>query len=358
VLKFRKRFAVLTIATTVGVALATAGNSSAASAAPSPAGNGIVTSTAKLSPDLARTVRGTGTKAQQDALASYWTPDRMKAAKPDSQLPSIKAAVATHKSLPQSKSAIKAQGAPKRIAGAAPRTTPRVLAQSTVSPQAYDPAYPVGHPTARTNGKVFFTSFGANYVCSGAIVNSEGKSVVWTAGHCVSDGGQWNTNWVFVPNYSSGVAPYGYWYAAYLATTPGWFGNNNDFANDVGAAVMFSNNGWRIADYLGAQGIAWNYGVGYYVYAFGYPQGAPFNGCCLYAEQGYTYDAGDGTIYMVNSMTGGSSGGPWLNWFDGNWGYVNGHNDFKYNGFPQYMFSPYYGNQVADLYNVVRNLSA
>ena len=93
------------------------------------------------------------------------------------------------------------------------------------------------------------------------------------------------------------------------------------------------------------------------MYAFGYPQAAPFDGCCLVGENGYTYDGGGGTIFMVNYMTGGSSGGAWLNFFDGNWGYINGHNDFKYNTLPQYMYSPYYGNQVASLYNTVRNIS-
>jgi hypothetical protein len=120
---------------------------------------------------------------------------------------------------------------------------------------------------------------------------------------------------------------------------------------------MNRNAGWRITDYLGGQGIAWNQGIGYYMYAFGYPQGAPFDGCCLVAENGYTYDGGGGTIYMVNYMTGGSSGGAWLNWFDGNWGYINGHNDFKYTALPQYMYSPYYGNQVASLYESVRYIS-
>jgi hypothetical protein len=94
------------------------------------------------------------------------------------------------------------------------------------------------------------------------------------------------------------------------------------------------------------------------MYAFGYPQAPPFNGQYLVGDNGYTYNGGGGTIYMVNYMTGGSSGGAWLNWFNGQWGYINGHNDFKYTNLPQYMFSPYYGNQVASLYNTVRGISA
>jgi hypothetical protein len=354
-LKLRQRVAAIAVSTTVGIALAAVGSAGVATAAPT--GTGVVSSTAKLSPDVARTVRGDGAKAEQNALAAYWSPQRMRAAKPDSELPAVRAAAASRTAV-RAGAATKPQGAPQRVAGASPLATPAVAAEAKARPQAYDPDYPVGHLTARTNGKVFFTSFGVNYVCSAAVVNSEGKSEVWTAGHCVSSGAAWNYNWVFVPNYDNGVAPYGHWYGAQLWTTTAWFNNNSDWANDVGAAVMHRNGGWRIADYLGSQGISWNQAIGLYVYAFGYPQGSPFDGCCLHAEQGYTYDAGGGTVYMVNHMTGGSSGGPWLAWFNGSWGYINGHNDFKYTALPQYMFSPYYGNQVADLYNSVRYISA
>jgi hypothetical protein len=356
-LKIKQRFTVLAIATTMVAGVMAVGATTAATAAPTQASKDVVSGAARLTPEVARLANGTGAEAQQQALAAYWTPARMKAAKPDTELPSVKAAAAAAKTTTQSTTATKPQGAAQKVAGAAPKVEPKAVLPD-VSAQAYLPGYPVGHPVARTNGKVFFTSFGLSYVCSGAIVNTEGKSSVWTAGHCVSDGQAWNFNWYFVPNYDSGSAPYGVWTAAQLWTTTAWFNNNGDFANDVGSAVMYRNNGWRITDYLGGQGIAWNYPIGYYMYAFGYPQAAPFDGCCLWAEQGYTYDGGGGTIYMVNYMTGGSSGGPWLNFFDGNWGYINGHNDFKYNTLPQYMFSPYYGNQVASLYNTVRYISA
>jgi hypothetical protein len=221
------------------VAPATAGAST--NTAPA-ASKSVVGASAGLSPDVARTVRTAGPDAHQQALGRYWTPARMRAARPDSQLPAVQAAAkaaSTHRSTAP---ATKPQGPAVRIAPAAPKAAPKAALKpgggQTVTPQAYYPNYPVGHPVARTLGKVFFTSFGLNYVCSATIVNSEGRSEVWTAGHCVSDGGAWNTNWTFVPNYVNGSAPYGYWYAKQLWTTGAWFNNNNDFANDVGAAVM------------------------------------------------------------------------------------------------------------------------
>lgn len=358
-MKLEHRFTMLgglTAAAVVATTL-TAVGSAAASPARVPARNaGVVSSAAALSPDLAAGARQGGADANRQVLASYWTADRMRAAKPESEIPSVKAAAAAAKATVLSSTVTSATSKAGRVPAAAPATTPQATAPS-VQPMSTNPNYAVGHPVARTSGKVFFSSGGLNYVCSGTIVNSEGKSLVWTAGHCVSDGGAWNTNWIFVPNYVNGSAPYGVWYSYQLWTTTAWFNNNNDFANDVGAVVMNRNSGYRIAEYLGGQGIAWNYPTGDYMYAFGYPQASPFNGAYLIESYGYTYYNGDGTIYQVNDMTGGSSGGGWLDWFDGSWGYVNGHNDFKYNAYPQYMFSPYYGDQVSSLYGTVRGLT-
>src|ERR1051326_3755053 len=291
----------LTLTITPSAAATTASTSTSANPA-------IVSTTAQLSPDVAATVKAPGQEARNQALASYWNADRMKSAIPDSEMPSVKARAAA-KPIPAAPT--QASGTPTKGPGTDAAVTPKpanAAAGDGVTPQAYYPNYPVGSPVARTAGKVFFTSFGVNYVCSGTIVNTEGKSAVWTAGHCVSDGGAWNTNWVFVPNYASGSAPYGYWYSYQLWTTTAWFNNNNDFANDVGSSIMYRNGGTRIPDSLGGQGIAWNYPIGYYMYAFGYPQASPFNGCCLVEENNYTYDGGGGTIYMLNAMTGGSSG--------------------------------------------------
>ncbi|MFG1955100.1 trypsin-like serine peptidase [Micromonospora sp. NPDC048830] len=331
-------------------ALVTLAAPNAVHAGPAPGNGSAVSGVAELSPEVARTVTGAGAEARQRALAEYWTPARMRAARPESEIPAVRAARAARQ---PAQGVTRPQGPAGAIAPAAPADEPRAAGPAGASPTLYYPNYPVGHPVARTIGRVFFTLNGGNYTCVATIVNTEGKSSVWTAAHCLTGGGAWATNWAFVPNYSSGSAPYGIWYATQLWATNAFFNNNSDFANDVGSAVLGRVNGWRICDYLGGQGIAWNYPIGQYVYAFGYDGAGR-----LVAENGPTYDGGGGTIYMVNSMTGTSSGGPWLINFDGSWGQINGHSDFKYNTLPQYMFSPYYGNQVASLYNAVRNISS
>ena len=134
-------------------------------------------------------------------VVRYWTAERMRTAQP---LDEVKGAT----------------GAVERAALAYPFTR-------------YEPS-----PYNAAHGKVFFSDGAANYVCSGTALNSGNQSVVWTAGHCVNEGpGGFYTNWVFVPGYKDGAAPYGTWAAENLLTTSGW-GNGGDFGVDLGAAVV------------------------------------------------------------------------------------------------------------------------
>jgi len=335
---------------------------SAAPAAPSAPGTKIARSATAvvshantLTADAKKLQKGNSASDVTRALSSYWTPARMKAAK---SLDSAASRGEAERTKLRTAATAKPGGLAGQVGPAKTAKAPKaVTSPSTIRPQYWYPNLPYYYPAARTNGKVFFTRSGISYVCSGSIVNSEGKSLVWTAGHCIADGGVWDSNFVFVPSYSNGWAPYGYWSSRQLWTTYQWF-YNRDFSQDNGAAVMNRNFGYRIADYLGAQGIAWNQMPNYYACAFGYPQAWPFTGQYLVEACGDTFDGGGSTIAMYSGLTGGSSGGPWLRWFDGNWGYVNGHNDFIYTNNPSYMYSPYYGNQVATLYGSVRYLTS
>ena len=310
-----------------------------------------VTHTNTLSTAVTKLMKGNGVNAEAKALATYWTADRMRTAK------SIDGASTLTRSgsAPQQKLNVRPQGISGSVAPAVKTNAPLAAPKPRgLAPRAYYPTLPYYHPAARTNGKVFFSRNGFNYVCSASIVNSEGKSLIWTAGHCLADNQVWSYNVSFVPSYSNGYRPYGTWYARTLTTTYNWF-YNRSFADDVGAATMNRNFGSRIADYLGAQGIMWNQTANYSASAFGYPAASPYNGAYLVQANGSTYNPGNGTIYMYSGLTGGSSGGPWFRSFNGSWGYVNGHNDFIYTNSPAWMYSPYYGNQVAGLYNAVRN---
>src|SRR5581483_11581064 len=92
-LTIRRRLLVGTIASALVATAGTAMMPGAASAAPRSDAT-VVSSTATVTPDVARLEKGTGAEAQQTALKAYWNADRMKAARPDSEMPAVKAAAA------------------------------------------------------------------------------------------------------------------------------------------------------------------------------------------------------------------------------------------------------------------------
>jgi hypothetical protein len=76
----------------------------------------------------------------------------------------------------------------------------------------------------RAVGKLFFTTPSGNKTCSAAVI---APRIVLTAGHCVHNGNGaasgWYTNFMFVPAFNNGAAPYLSWNASYISTTNGWF---------------------------------------------------------------------------------------------------------------------------------------
>ena len=311
-----------------------------------------------------------GTAAQR--IAAYWTRARMLSAHNGDLITfnsrSASKVAAPHPSGPAGRVAGVAPS--QRLAGKALRAAP---SRATAPPRSGS----VGSgwtgnfylPPATTTGKVFFTTTGngqtENWVCSASTVNSNGKNAVITAGHCVygSLGGEvpgerWHSNWMFVPDYYYGYAPYGVWTARQLWTLTNYY-NSQDEGDDIGAAVMNTNSsGQHIVNVVGGQGLAWNWSANQYVYDFGYPAASPFNGMSLqYCNGGeFSWPYVSSTMGLACNFTGGSSGGPWLMSFNGEFGYIDGVNDFGYSSIPGYIFSAYFGNNAAALYNSVANL--
>ncbi|WP_433344810.1 trypsin-like serine peptidase [Micromonospora sp. CA-111912] len=329
--------------------------------------DGAVSHVGEFSPEVARLVKGAGIAAKERALASYWTPERMRSARPMEKM--ISATMV--KELTASSRASRPQGEPFTVSPAAPTVAPasiELAARPAISSAATDmtisstqPLYPIGHPVARTIGKVFFTQNGEDYVCSAGVVNATGKSLIWTAGHCVTtlDANgkrRWSSNFTFVPNYHNGSAPYGHWPALIQYADSNWV-LNNDYKDDVGAVLMPRNSlGQRIQEVVGGMGITFGQPL-QYTWAFGYPAGSPFNGETLWKANSPASDAGASIIHMENNMTGGSSGGYWLIQFNGNTGLINGHNSFVLDTVPGRMYSPYYGLATKNFYLSVESLT-
>jgi V8-like Glu-specific endopeptidase len=207
-----------------------------------------------------------------------------------------------------------------------------------------------------TAGRVFFTYQGRQASCSGNAVTSGNKSTVITAGHCVKLDGAFHTNWVFVPGYNNGNAPFGTWTARATMATPQWVASE-DINYDVGAAVVNQLNGQSLTDVVGGQGVAFNQPRGQNMYAFGWPAASPYDGTKMVYCSGPTFNAfiSDG-IGMTCDMTGGSSGGPWFLQFDEatGTGVVNSVNSYKINLISLWMFGPYFGADAQNVYNTAQ----
>lgn len=201
-------------------------------------------------------------------------------------------------------------------------------------------------------GKVFFTLGGANYVCSGNAVSSTNGSTVATAGHCVNEGpGAYATNFVFVPAYENGAAPYGKWSARALYAPSQWV-SNGDMTYDTGFAVMNPLNGKNLTAVVGGSGVAFNQARGLTYKSYGYPAAAPYNGETLKSCTGTATN--DPNNPQFNSqgipcdMTGGSSGGPWFIGTSSD-GVQNSINSYGYNR-SAVMYGPYWGSVIQATY--------
>jgi V8-like Glu-specific endopeptidase len=223
------------------------------------------------------------TGQSSEHVAGYWTAERMREAVPASR--DDRAA------------------SPKGAKGA---TTSGATSLEVATP------YPPAH------GKVFFTDAGVNYVCSGTAIASVNESVVWTAGHCVNEGpGAFVTNFMFVPAYRDGAAPYGRFAASQLQTTSGWQGSG-EFGVDLGAAVVGVNeSGVSLNDAIvGERSLVFDATRNQPYKLYGYPAAKRFTGqrlrlCDTAWSRDDTSTTPD-TMGVACDMTGGSSGGAWV----------------------------------------------
>lgn len=276
---------------------------------------------------------------RQQHTQGFWTAERMRAATP-LDVTAVPGAARTP---------VATTAAPTAVAptAAAPAASP------TAFPQAGG-AWTGGGAVVKTSGRVFFTMGSRTASCSGNSITSANGSTVMTAGHCVKYQGAWHTNWVFVPAYDNGTAPYGQWSATKTFATDQWAASE-DMNMDVGLAVVAPLNGQTLSQAVGAQGVLFNGGYNKKMYSFGFPAAAPYDGTKLVYCSGnsgkdflLTKDHGLGC-----NMTGGSSGGPWFQDFNEATGLGTqvSVNSFGYTFLPNRMYGPYLGNEAKAAYD-------
>ncbi|KAB8167940.1 hypothetical protein FH609_009235 [Streptomyces sp. 3MP-14] len=198
-------------------------------------------------------------------------------------------------------------------------------------------------------GKVFFDSPEGPMVCSGTVVKDPRRpgqsNLVATAGHCVHAGvgGGWYRNLSFVPAYNNeglpaeeaendanadSVYPYGIYWANYVSTTQYWIDNgtttggegaHGDFAvmqvepEDGSGRSLEETVGSAVDINFEAPAVS---GLGN-VTLYGFPAADPYDGVLMYrctdTPGRLSIDPTMPVLYWAGcTMTGGSSGGPWL----------------------------------------------
>ena len=170
----------------------------------------------------------------------------------------------------------------------------------------------------RVHGRVFFSYPGeGDFSCSGTVVNSPGRSLVISAGHCVHEGGQFATHWIFVPGYRDGAEPFGEWPARTLRSTGPWIASEN-ISFDIGAAtVARDGEGRGLQNLVGARGIGFDQPRDQTYESFGYPAEPPFDGerllACRSRWQGDDSSTDPPRTMSIDcDMNGGASGGGWV----------------------------------------------
>lgn len=196
-----------------------------------------------------------------------------------------------------------------------PYTTNRVNATGNVTANYYP---------FRAAGKLFFKIGTGSYVCSAALIK---PGLVATAAHCVSDFGKrkFYTNFVFVPAYSNGAAPYGSYTGRQARVLTSYYAGTdscstagvvcrNDVAvialNPVGSVYPGTRTGWF--------GYGWN-GYGFtagniaLITQLGYPVALDSGALMERTDsQGFVSSSSANNTVIGSLQTGGSSGGPWV----------------------------------------------
>lgn len=249
-------------------------------------------------------------------IADYWTPARMRAAKPLDAPPNA-----------------------GLLAGASFAPVP----EPTVPPRT-------------VNGRLFIKQGRGKGYCSATAINSASRRLVLTAAHCLNSGPRsrrgnsvWSRYVEFVPAFSGGVAPFGAFVGRRNAifVSRHWvrFGNPNF---DIGAVLTLPNaEGKNVADAVGGGAtIALDRGRRQEFQTFGYPGKSRFlQGCDspYVGDDALTYRIpGPPTLAIRCHWAPGASGGGWL--IDGGTT-INGLTSY---GKPRdriHTFSPYFSSR-------------
>ncbi len=267
-------------------------------------------------------------RAEADRVARYWTPERMRSARPLDYV-------------------VDARGRGKLRVGTATAPTAGASFLAISTPDL--PPYSV-------NGRIFIRRGKLAGYCSGTAINSPTRQLVLTAGHCVNSGREegepsvWSDYLQFVPAYNGGLAPFGAFVArrkAIFAPKQWTKQGNPDF--DMGAFLTLPNSeGVNVADAVGGGAtIVADLTRHQTFQTFGYPGESKYMQGC---KSPYIGDdllsnplPGPPTLGIRCHWAPGASGGGWL---IGDGTQINGINTYLHLDNKSHTFGPYFSAET------------
>jgi hypothetical protein len=282
------------------------------------------------------TVSARTARAEAAQVARFWTPARMREARP------FDLAVG-----PDGSTQAETAAPPEAAAGASFIRIP--------TPEA---------PPFSVEGRVFFRRGEFLGFCSGTAINSPTRALVLTAGHCVNSGREegkasvWSNHLEFVPAYTGGTAPFGTFVARTnnVYAPKSWTKQGNpDF--DMGAFLTLPNSeGINVADAVGGGAtIVDNIDRHQTFQTFGYPGEIKFMQGCTSPYIGDDVLSnplpGPPTMGVHCHWAPGASGGGWLIGepipIAGTTGYnvqINGITTYLHLGDKNHTYGPYFSS--------------
>ncbi len=275
-------------------------------------------------------------------IREYWTPERIKAAKPVSHKPSETTRKAIEDASPDETGGVdpstpKRNKAPAGILGTAPDLI--LLSEPVPNPQQY--------PWCCV-GKLLFTMNGEDCDASASVF---GKNVILTAAHCLHDleDDAWAENVIFIPAYTSGEEPFGRWTYGTYTVPQAWEDGQGD-AYDYGTVTLRKggNENQSIGDALGYLGYITQLPAEQEWTDVGYPANISEGEIMIEETGAFTRTLEHGTIVgKKGDMAEGASGGPWLLPYEQSLR-INGAHSFGDDQFPGEVFSAYFGEEAAE----------
>jgi V8-like Glu-specific endopeptidase len=185
-------------------------------------------------------------------VTNYWTPERLRDAVP-MDLPRVELGSLKNVSITQTEKPTGNDGSPPTVEITPdntllfqPKEEPSSIqpedagsfgqqfTSSRLLPTTNDTLYPY-----RTVGKLFFTTPSGNKTCTASVIRNR---IILTAGHCVHNGNGSNsgyyTNFLFIPAYNSGAAPYQSWSSSYPQVGSNWFTGGGTIPNSMDYGML------------------------------------------------------------------------------------------------------------------------